>query len=445
MTNDLPIPLEQVLDLLLDAVCAVDAQGRFVFVSAAAEQVFGYPPEEMLGRKMMDFVFEEDRSRTMDAARQVMAGQPLPHFENRYVHKDGRLVHVMWSARWSEEAGLRIGVARDVTEIRHAERMQNALYQISAASHQAEGLDTLYQRLHRILADLLPASHFTVALYEPETQRVTYPYWQDPERPTPPPQPLEAHLVSTQVIRTGEPIWIPDEDGGSTGANGLQLANVDAQAWLGVPLPMADGVMGALVMHSGSRPLRYSRQDLELLQFVSLQLAAAIEHQRAQAWLEHAARHDPLTGLPNRWMLQDRLEVALRWAHRYEEQVAVVYLDLDGFKQINDRWGHEAGDRLLQEVARRLTGCVREADTVSRVGGDEFVLVLNNIDGREAAERMRKKIHAALEAPCAIGEGREAAIRGSIGLALYPEDGEDRETLIRIGDGAMYAEKRRRG
>lgn len=105
-------PLASYIDLLLDAVCAVDKQGRFVFVSAACERIFGYTPDELIGQPMIDLVHPADRQRTLDAAREIMGGEPKLNFENRYLRKDGRVAHILWSARWSEVDQLRIAVAR---------------------------------------------------------------------------------------------------------------------------------------------------------------------------------------------------------------------------------------------------------------------------------------------------------------------------------------------
>lgn len=149
------------VDLLLDAICVVDAQGRFVFVSAASERIFGYLPHELVGRKMIDLVHPEDRERTLAAANEIMAGQPNVGFENRYVRKDGQVVHIMWSARWSEVDHLRIAVARDVTERKRSESMRTALFRISEAAHVASDLPALFKDIHRVIGDLLPARSFS--------------------------------------------------------------------------------------------------------------------------------------------------------------------------------------------------------------------------------------------------------------------------------------------
>ncbi|WP_259767675.1 PAS domain S-box protein, partial [Pseudomonas protegens] len=150
-------PLASFIDLLLDVVCAVDSQGRFVFVSAACERVFGYTADELIGRPMIELVHPADRERTLQAAREIMGGVPKPNFENRYLRKDGRVAHILWSARWSEVDQLRIAVARDITERKQAESKQAALYAISEAAHATEDLLVLFKHVHRIIGEWLAA------------------------------------------------------------------------------------------------------------------------------------------------------------------------------------------------------------------------------------------------------------------------------------------------
>ena len=157
--------------------------------------------------------------------------------------------------------------------------------------------------------------------------------------------------------------------------------------------------------------------------------------------IAHSAEHDDLTGLPNRMLLNDRLGQAISTAKRNVKQVAVIFLDLDGFKHVNDSLGHAVGDRLLQSVAKRLVQCVRPSDTVSRQGGDEFVVMLSDVehnseDATHAAARMLK----AVAEPHAIGQ-HELHVTTSIGVSVYPDDGQDAGTLIKNADTAMYQAK----
>jgi diguanylate cyclase (GGDEF)-like protein len=147
---------------------------------------------------------------------------------------------------------------------------------------------------------------------------------------------------------------------------------------------------------------QYSDKDRELLGFVSAQVATAIERSRLKAELLRAARYDELTGLPNRRLFHDRIDTALARSRRKHGRVALLYIDIDDFKAVNDRLGHDAGDLLLQEIARRLERCVRKADTVARLGGDEFVVILEDIHGPDDATAVADKIHHSLQQPTAI-------------------------------------------
>jgi diguanylate cyclase (GGDEF)-like protein len=156
--------------------------------------------------------------------------------------------------------------------------------------------------------------------------------------------------------------------------------------------------------------------------------------------VEYLAYHDGLTGLPNRSMFSKALSQSISEAHRYERRIAVVFLDLDRFKQINDTLGHEAGDQLLKEVAARLEGCVRDSDTVARLGGDEFVVLLPELEDPRYAAVVAQKILAAAAIPFSL-MGQEFRVTASIGISTYPQDGLDEQTLTKNADIAMYQAK----
>ncbi len=359
-------PPAEVLDLLLDAVCFVDADGRFIAISAACERIFGYTPDEMVGRTTLELVHPDDRAATLAAASRVVAGDAINGFENRYLRKDGRVVHLQWTARWSERHGMRVAVARDVGDRARALALREALYAISEAAHVAPDLDALRASLERALAHWLPD--------------------------------LRIH-------------WAEDAAAPAAGAR-VEAAHGEA--------------------------------DPSLLAFLGVQLADALERHRLRARLEHLALYDGLTGLPNRELLRDRLRGALARAQREGGRVAVLYLDLDDFKGVNDAHGHAAGDALLCAVARRLQGLVRDSDTVARLAGDEFVMVLERVDDADGAGRVAEALLEAFVAPLAI-DGGQRRIAPSIGVALWPADGSDADALMRSADAAMYAAKRAGG
>ncbi|GIZ52688.1 sensor domain-containing diguanylate cyclase [Noviherbaspirillum aridicola] len=164
------------------------------------------------------------------------------------------------------------------------------------------------------------------------------------------------------------------------------------------------------------------------------------DRKRREAQIEHMARHDPLTGLPNRALLNDRLQQALLRARRENTPLALIYFDLDKFKPVNDTWGHATGDRLLEAVAERVRGCLRGSDTVARVGGDEFVVLLPAIGAEDDAQAIGENILAALNRPFEL-DGHVLNISASIGIATYPGDATDQASLMRCADRAMYQAK----
>jgi diguanylate cyclase (GGDEF)-like protein/PAS domain S-box-containing protein len=156
--------------------------------------------------------------------------------------------------------------------------------------------------------------------------------------------------------------------------------------------------------------------------------------------LSHLSQHDVLTGLPNRMLMNDRLKNAMALARRHRSKVAVLYVDVDRFKQINDSLGHGIGDKVLQVLGKRLEETVRESDTVCRHGGDEFVIVLSEIQHAQNAARFAEKIRAAVSAPHTTAP-HDLRVNVSIGISLFPDDGQDAETLIECADAAMYHAK----
>jgi diguanylate cyclase (GGDEF)-like protein len=165
------------------------------------------------------------------------------------------------------------------------------------------------------------------------------------------------------------------------------------------------------------------------------------ERKRSEAQLQHYALHDALTGLANRVLFFDRVNTAVAAAQRKGNAFALLYLDLDDFKPINDTYGHEAGDLALQTVAERLSDCVRESDTVARLGGDEFVVLVHDTLDESAANTVAEKIIAVIAQPLPL-EGCSHRIGCSIGIALYPHHGTDADSVMRQADAAMYGAKR---
>ena len=384
-------PLTGFIDHLLDAICVVDRAGRFIFVSAACERIFGYTQKEMTGKAMLEMVVPEDRAITLQAANEIMSGHPKLDFENAiYARMD------KWCTLCGQHAGqkpdrVRIAVARDITERKQAESLQAALYAISEAAHNAEDLPSLFQLMHQIIGKLLSATNFSVAMYDERNDQLDFPYYSGDYGEASDLRHTAVGALCAEVIRTRQPLLLGPESLATVPEGLRAISDTNVVCWLVVPLNSHKGTIGALILKGNSDGGRYTEKDKELLQFVSTQVATAIERKQLHARLKYMAQYDGLTGLPNRGLLYDRLKMALARTRREQGQMSVLYLDLNNFKQVNDSLGHAAGDELLQEVANRLKQCLRDLDTVARMGGDEFVVLLENIRLPEHASNIAKK------------------------------------------------------
>jgi diguanylate cyclase (GGDEF)-like protein/PAS domain S-box-containing protein len=389
--------LQRLTDLLLDAVFLVEESGRIAFVNPACTAIFGYLPEEMIGRLILDFIHPDDRDHTIAEMGYVLEGGSRKGFENRYLRKDGNVVHIMWTARWSPEEKLRIGLARDITDRKRAEERQAGMLALSTAALAAESLGAMFATFHATLETLLPMRGLAVLLDQDERR----------------------------VYAAMRP--------------GVSMEWPDTIRWHSVRICTQGVTFGELRLDL-EHAVALSASDQELLQFVAGQAAAVIERVALHADLARAARYDELTGLPNRRMFQDRVQTVFARCRRGESRGALLFIDLDKFKDVNDAHGHAIGDQLLQTVACRITACLREADTVARIGGDEFVALVENVHDQTQAEAVAAKIQKAIGIAVEL-TGARLEPCASIGIALYPEHGEVIDQLMRHADQAMYASK----
>ena len=419
----------------------VDEDTLLVSVNPAAAAFLGRPAHELEGRRLSELGLQGPGAEVwLDQYRQAMHnGEPV-NFEHAGVGEAWWDVTVSHIGPGPSGCPRFCYIVQDVTERKRGERTREALYRISEAA-QAEGsLAELFRRIHQIIGQLLPAKNFFVALHDRDSNRLSFPYHVDEYDEPPAVRTLEDGTLSGRVITLGQSLLFTPE----TPNEGLHQEDVvigtPSLDWLGVPLKGKSGTIGAIVVQSYDGTVRYRDQDRVLLEFVSGQVASAIEHRQLADALSWQAHHDALTGLPNRQLFQDRLRQALAQAQRHDRQVAVVYADVDRFKHINDTLGHAAGDALLQQIATRLRQCVRSSDTLARLGGDEFTLLLTDLHEPADALRVARAAIEAMRAPFPV-EGRELFVSLSLGISLYPDDAGNGEDLMVNADVAMYRAK----
>jgi diguanylate cyclase (GGDEF)-like protein/PAS domain S-box-containing protein len=431
-----------------EAIISIDENSVILFANKATVKVFGYPIDQIVGRKLTMLMPDYLRSRhDASLARYVQSRERHLNWEAVEMpglHRSGGEIALELSFGEVVTAGKSTftGIIRDVTDRKRSERFQSALYRIAEITNAAEDLDSFYAELHRVIGELMYAKNFYIALSDETSGEIRFPYFVDEFDPPPPPlkagQGLTGHILST-----GKPFLLAESEIAEMTTGGkVEARGATAVDWLGVPLRTGDRILGVLAVQSYTERIRYGEREKELLVFVSRHIAVAIEKKRTEKQIERLAFRDALTGLANRISLDDRLNVALSNARRERHPLAVLFIDLDRFKVINDSLGHKIGDLLLQRVAERLSGMIRGSDTLSRLGGDEFILLLPKIDRAKSAGVVAQTIQQGFRRPFNVAE-RELFVTISTGISIFPEDGEDADTLVKRADAAMYVAKQR--
>lgn len=398
------LQLQRVLDASHEIIAFLHADGRVRSINRAIEAVLGYPPDAVVGQIFSEYIHPDDLDTTAKAIRTATTGGQVLGFQTRYTCMDGTLAYIEWNARYIPEEEAVLCIGRDVTQRRQAEealRHQERLYRV-VVDHSSDLLG-LYGADRKILY-LSPSSEAGLGYTNSEAVAA------DPlqiAHPDDAPAVLEAFesalqgKASTATYRarskSGEYLW-------------LEVANN----------PIFDDQGNVVQVLCSGRDLG--------------------SRQRMQEQLTYQAFHDPLTGLPNRALFMDRLNHALARGVRSHQPVAVMFLDLDNFKLVNDSLGHDVGDQLLMAVGQRLRGCLRPSDTVARLGGDEFAVLLENMSGPDDAQQVAERIAQLWQTPIDL-RGREVYVAFSIGIAPGL-GGQDRpEDLLRNADMAMYRAK----
>jgi diguanylate cyclase (GGDEF)-like protein/PAS domain S-box-containing protein len=402
----------------------------------------GYSEKELIHDLRLYDIVAADRA-SIDANIKILTekGQ-ITIAPRQYLKKDGTLLDVEIRASLVSYGGATVCLvnATDLAERKKAQAIQSALYRIAEVMSTAQDMQDFYSAIHDIFSELTYAKNFYIALYDPTTQMLSFPYYADEYDPPPPPTRLSKGLTE-YVLRTGQPLLASPEKFEELVARGeVESVGAPSLDWCGVPLKTGDKSFGVLVVQSYNPEIRFSEKDMEVLIFVSQHIASAVERKQAAETIRHLAYHDSLTSLPNRMLFRDRFLHALAMAHRKKEMLAMLFLDLDRFKKINDTLGHAAGDRLLQAVAERLKKTLREGDTIARLGGDEFMILLSGIKAVEDAAKVSDKILQAIR-PSFLIDGQELHMTTSIGISLYPYDGQDTDTLVKNADIALYRAK----
>jgi diguanylate cyclase (GGDEF)-like protein len=334
-----------------------------------------------------------------------------------------------------------------IEKLEYSGKIQDTLFEIAELIFETSNMQEFYQRLHKCIAKLMFASNFFVGLVIDNEQAITLPYAVDEVDEVPPneviPLDNEKPSITGYVLNTNKPLLASKQKIQSMiNANLLYVKGSLPNAWLGVPFGKPP-LRGVVVVQSYTENMGFTQKDEQLLCFVARHIRNAIERMQARADLQFLALHDPLTKLSNRSLFNDRVNHALNKCRRHKnKKIALLFLDLDKFKQVNDTYGHHIGDLLLIEVAKLIQTCIRETDTLSRLGGDEFGILLEDIVSAELAQRVANKIVKALQTPFMLDK-IQINTSTSIGIAFNDQPDNTIDSLIICADEAMYQAKQR--
>ncbi|MBI4807650.1 MAG: EAL domain-containing protein [Nitrosomonadales bacterium] len=444
--------LDVMMSVIPDIVFYKDRSGVFLGCNKAFEALSGHTENEIVGKTDFDLVprekalyFREQDEAMLESGKPRRNEEWVPTADGRSILLE--MVKTPLYGTQGEPIGL-IGIGRDITERYRGielERVRNRIFELLASGAEMSDIltqiiDYVEQSRSGLLCSILQLDETGKFLLPGAAPHLPEAYNQAVSN-----VPIgegtgscgtavfRNERVIVEDIRT-HPYWTPYPEI-------LELAEQAGliSCW-SEPIRSSKGeVLGTFAIYRRQTGAP-EESDIDLIQQASHLASIAIERKRAEDLIWQQANYDAVTNLPNRRLFRDRLEQELLKTHRDGQSLALLFIDLDRFKEVNDTLGHDIGDLLLIEAAQRIRNCVREADTVARIGGDEFTVILPQLDDINRVEQVAEKIVDILAMPFALRE-EAAFVSASIGITLYPDDAEDAENLLKNADQAMYVAK----
>ncbi|MBI2297292.1 MAG: EAL domain-containing protein [Betaproteobacteria bacterium] len=432
-----------------------DENYRFTLIIGAGSAQTGIDPQQYLKQYLGTQRWDHDAVPVGDDGSwdrhkaQLEARQPFADLVFRRVDAQGEMRYVSTSGQpvfdGKRFTGYR-GIAKDVTASMRAEQLLRLEHMVARC---VAGAESAAAALKEVIRSICETQGWECGRYFGQDDKATVlvmnEFWHVPspgldrfiEKSREITYATGVGLVG-QVWQSAQPLWVTDIGKDSRIRMGV-ARDAGMHGTFLFPVMSEGRPTGVLSFHS--RKVR--EPDERLLQAVGVigsQIGQFLQRKQAEDQIQYLATHDGLTSLPNRVMFSQLLNLAIQSARRYTRNFAVLFIDLDRFKLINDTLGHEAGDKLLQEIATRFTGCLRESDVVARLGGDEFVVLVQEVSEAEHVATVARKLLSAAIKPVVLA-GQECRVTASIGICLYPADAQDEQSLMKHADIAMYLAK----
>jgi diguanylate cyclase (GGDEF)-like protein/PAS domain S-box-containing protein len=431
----------------------VAPDGTFLKVNRSLCVLLGYSPEQLATKTFQQITHPDDLAADLALLQRLLSGEVSSYnIEKRYFGAQDRVLWVLLGVTILRDANGEplhvIAQIQDITERKRAEQdvqlravQQSLIADFGQAALENTDLDELLDKAAEVAARGLNAGFSKLLQLAGDGRSLTLKAgigW---------PGECKGQCIADLgdadndrlAIALRQPVVVDDFTAEARFAHSALLRAHDIRSAIQVPIHGPKAAFGVLGVYT--REQRHFTQDnVAFLQSVANTLATAMDRRGAEQRLSYMAQFDSLTGLPNRSLFVDRFGQTLRQSARNRWRVGVLFVDLDRFKNVNDTLGHDAGDQLLVEAARRLQLCVRAGDTVARLGGDEFAFVLTNLTHAHDAGLVATKVVAAMAQPFQLS-GQQVYVSASIGIGIFPDDGTDPDVLLRNADTAMYRAK----
>ena len=335
---------------------------------------------------------------------------------------------------------------KTIDELERSKQLSEVFLKISELTHNSHSAEEFYLQLHQLIAQQVRTHSFFVVLLDTEKGTYSFPYMHDEQHGGRfdlefDDNEMKNSLVS-KVIKNQEPYLADYQELQRRYQLGQLVRKGDvAQSWLAVPFEVSSTTQGAIALQSYDKDICFEAKDLEFLNFLSRHVSTAIERKIKDQKLHHQALHDPVTGLANRSLFVDRIKHAFsRQSRKSTPSLAVFFIDFDNFKQINDSFGHQIGDEILKQTALRMQAQLRESDTLARIGGDEFAILLEDLESTSYAVKVAQRILSVMHTPIEINRS-PIYTTISIGIAFNDENCNTEQDLMKNADHAMYHAK----
>lgn len=403
---------KQLAEAFPETIFEADMKGLITYANPHAFNQFGFTKEDMAkGINIFDQIHPADLKLAEDRIQSGMRGENKSYLEYQTLRKDGTVFHALALSAPIIENEVPVGIRGFILDISELKKTEEALRQSEAR----------FQAIANSANDaiIMTDNNGNISYWNPAAERIIgYTAMEAIGKN------LHKLIAAEQFIPSYLEAFPEFQKTGKGNVVGKRLEMIARRK---------DGREIDITLSLSAVKIEGSWHAVGIVQDIT-------ERKQAEEQIKHMATHDLLTDLPTMRLAMDRLSLALNMAHRYKKGAAVMFIDLDGFKNVNDTLGHAAGDYVLKIVAQRLLSCVRGTDTVARVGGDEFLIIATEINSTDNVAQIAEKVLQTVSQAITFN-GRETAVGTSIGIALFPEHGDDMNKLIKLADEAMYKVK----